>query len=43
MLVQVVERLHYIDEPAMFLDNVSAGGGKTTLCSRIHNVLSQCS
>ena len=26
-----MERLHYIDEPTMFLVNVGAGDGKTTL------------
>ena len=28
MLVQAMERLHYIDERAMFLVNVSAGDGR---------------
>ena len=31
MLVPAMERLHYIDELSMFLVNVGAGDGKTTL------------
>ena len=31
MLVQAMERLQYLDEPTMFLVNVDAGDGKTTI------------